>query len=457
MVGAELATHTFPREVERGRLIVAADHPGWANLLRTRKQAIFRRLGQSHGTLGIVRIVTVLADPHAAEMTEYYAAPPHREDLGDADELRDWAEQRIAAGGLVPVADLIERLEGAPPEEIRKRHLTRAADALARLSIGMAPDPRFDLRSPKLGEPVMLFPLPAGITHLEAVSAHYPPTLLSLVMGTFVAHADGAVSDPEWRHLDRAFRYSSVLTDSEKARLHANLDWMMAVPPDLAPIRRRVKDMGDEVRHGLGRLALAVVGADGVVDPAEVKAIEKLYRVLGIEAADVYRDLHALAAADEPVTVFRPTAAEPEHAVPAPQPAGAAADRAPIVLDQKRVAAVMADTAQVSNVLHAVFAADADDGADDAPEQQPEAADADDRSDRFAGLDAKHRGLAEELLRQPSWTPQEFEKLARQFRLMPAGALETINEWAFERYDAGLIDDDTNISVNREVLEVPAA
>lgn len=113
----------------------------------------------------------------------------------------------------------------------------------------------------------------------------------------------------------------------------------------------------------------------------------------------------------------------------------------------------MADTAQVSNVLHAVFA---DDG-DDAPEVQPEAADADDRSDRFAGLDAKHRGLAEELRRQPSWTPQEFEKLARQFRLMPAGALETINEWAFERYDAGLIDDDTNISVNREVLEVPAA
>ena len=371
----------------------------------------------------------------------------------ELDELKEWAQQRMAAGGLAPVADLVERLEGAPPEKIGKRQLTGAADALARLSIGMAPDPRFALRSPKLGEPVMLFPLPAGITRLEEVSAHYPPALLSLVMGTFVAHADGAVSGPERRHLIERFRSSSVLTDSEKARLQANLDWMMAVPPDLAPIRRRVKDMGDEVRHGLGRLALAVVGADGVVDPAEVKAIEKLYRILGIEAADVYRDLHALAAADEPVTVFRPTAAEAEHAILAPQPAGAAADSAPIVLDQKRVAAVMADTAQVSNVLHAVFA----DDADDAPDDQPEAADTDDGSDRFAGLDAKHRGLAEELLRQPSWTPQEFEKLARQFRLMPAGALETINEWAFERYDAGLIDDDGNLSVNREVLEVPAA
>ncbi len=75
----------------------------------------------------------------------------------------------------------------------------------------------------------------------------------------------------------------------------------------------------------------------------------------------------------------------------------------------------------------------------------------------IAGLDARHRGLTEELLRQPSWTPQEFEKLARRFRLMPAGALKTINEWASERYDAGLIDDDGNLSVNRDLLHAPAA
>ena len=389
----------------------------------------------------------------------------------DYAEAATWAEQQMAAGGLAPVAELIERLEGAPPEKIGKRQLTKAADALARLSIGMAPDPRFDLRSPKLGEPVMLFPLPAGITRPEEVSAHYPPALLSLIMGAFVAHADGAVSDLERRHLTTFFRSSSVLTDSEKARLQANLDWMMAVPPGLAPIRRRVKDMGDEVRHGLGRLALAVVGAGrGPSIPpkqgdrrqkalrhvAHVRylrkllAIKKLYRILGMEADDVDRDLHALAAADEPVTVFRPTTAEPEYAVPAPQAAEPAADSAPIVLDQERVAAIMADTTEVSNVLHAVFA----DEADDAPEERP---DADDGSDRFAGLDARHRGLTAELLRQPSWTPQDFEKLARQFRLMPAGALETINEWAFERYDAGLIDDAGNLSVNREILDAPAA
>ena len=178
----------------------------------------------------------------------------------------------------------MERLEGNPPERIGKRQLTGTADALARLSIGVAPDPRFALRSPKLGEPVVLFRLPDDVTRLEEVSADYAPALLSLVMGTFVAHADGTVSDLERRHLTERFESSKVLSFSEKARLRANLDWMMAVPPDLSVIRRRVTNVGEELRHALGRLALAVVGADGVVDPAEIKAIQKLYRILGIES-----------------------------------------------------------------------------------------------------------------------------------------------------------------------------
>lgn len=64
VVGAELAAHTRPVEVERGRLIVAADHPGWMHLLRTSEPAILRRLGRSHAALGIVRIVTVLRRPY---------------------------------------------------------------------------------------------------------------------------------------------------------------------------------------------------------------------------------------------------------------------------------------------------------------------------------------------------------------------------------------------------------
>ena len=403
-----------------------------------------RYLGRNPSGRGSIEAHALLPDP----LHSLFPCP-------ELDELKAWAQKRIAQGGLVPVVDLVELLEGDPPEKIGKRQLTGAADALARLSIGVAPDPRFALRSPKLGEPVVLFQLPDDITRLEDVSGDYAPALLSLVMGTFVAHADGTVSELERRHLTERFESSNVLSSSEKARLRANLDWMMAVPPDLGLIRRRVTNVGEEVRHGLGRLALAVVGADGVVDPAEIKAIQKLYRILDVETEGIYRELHALAATSEPVTVFQPTSPDTQYAIPAqPEKTAVTDDRVPIVLDQERVATIMADTTQVSNALHAVFSHEEEDAEVDRTE---EANGTTDQSERFAGLDAKHQSLVEELISRPSWTPQDFEKLARQFGLMPSGALETINEWAFERYEAGLIEEDETFEVNPEILDAPAA
>lgn len=369
----------------------------------------------------------------------------------ELDKLREWARARIEGGGAAPVEELIARLEGRTPERIGKRQLTGAADALARLSIGLAPDPRFALRKPRLGEPVVLFALPDGITRLEEVSGEYSAALLALVMGTFIARADGAVSELERRHLSARFESSKLLTASEKARLQANLRWLTAVPPDLAPIRRRVREVGAAVRRRLGRVALAVVGADGAVAPAEIKAIRKLYRILGLDAEGVYRELHALAAATEPVTVFRPQRPETGYAIPAPPREPAADARAPVVLDQERVAAIMQDTTQVSSVLHAVFADTAEEDQETHTEREPEP------GVRFAGLDARHRRLVEELLRQRSWAPPEFEKLARQFELMPAGVLETINEWAFERFDGALIEDNGTYEVNSELLDESAA
>ncbi len=62
IVGAELAAHTRPVEVEKGKLIVEVDHPGWVQLLNTGEPAIIKRLNRSHGSLSIERIITVLSN-----------------------------------------------------------------------------------------------------------------------------------------------------------------------------------------------------------------------------------------------------------------------------------------------------------------------------------------------------------------------------------------------------------
>ena len=65
------------------------------------------------------------------------------------DALRDWARHIAERGGVVPVADLIERLEAQRPQKLGARRLSAAADALARVGYGIAPDPQLSLRLPK--------------------------------------------------------------------------------------------------------------------------------------------------------------------------------------------------------------------------------------------------------------------------------------------------------------------
>src|SRR3546814_10607353 len=96
-------------------------------------------------------------EAHALLPEELAASMPSAE----REALREWGEQHIVQQeGLVRIDTLIERLEGEAPARIGRRAITNAADALARLSIGLAPDPRFAIRAPKVGEPVMLFRLP---------------------------------------------------------------------------------------------------------------------------------------------------------------------------------------------------------------------------------------------------------------------------------------------------------
>ena len=358
----------------------------------------------------------------------------------EMDSLREWAGEIIGAGGLCLVEAVIERLEGAVPENIGKRQLTDAADALARLSLGMAPDPRFALRSPKWGEPVVLFGLPEGVTRLEAVSDRYRSLLVLVAIGSFVALADESVSESELIALASAIDRDPDLPEGERSRLRANLKWMMVVKPDLSLLRRHLRNASNETSHEMGQIALSIAASDGVISGKEVTALERLYTALGLETGGIYSALHSLTSADDPVTVIPPVEGKPGFAVP-PRPDS----RSPLSLDADKVAAVMTNTAHVSALLKEIFQG-----------EEPEAEPAEDHgqaASEFGGLDEKHAAFLGELISRHHWDEDEYRTLARQFKLLPDGAMETVNEWSHERFGDLLIEEDNGFLINSEVKE----
>ncbi|MEC7819160.1 MAG: TerB N-terminal domain-containing protein [Pseudomonadota bacterium] len=357
----------------------------------------------------------------------------------ELEELKGWAREQVATGGLVPALDVISRLEGETPEKLGKRNLTGAADALARIGFGMAPDPRFSLRGPKIDEPVVIFELGEPIEQLEDVSPAYRTELFELALATFVAHADSKIVEAERRALREKIDAVSGLTELERKRLHANLEWYLDVPPDMSWLRSKLKDADAEHHLALRAAVVAIAHADSVIQSEEVSCIEKIYKALGIDAGLVYADLHAGDVPDGPVRVKAAEAEAPGEQIPDEPKAKAAS------LDAARIAAIRDDTERVSSVLGEIFST-AEDVSDEviAAHALPSS---------MADLDPKHAMLVEQIIQREHWTDDEFDEIVGKQGLMPSGALEVVNEWAFDRFDEALLDEYDGYDVSPDIAD----
>lgn len=368
----------------------------------------------------------------------------------ELESLHAWTAPRLKDGGLVKVSHLLRKLEGFYPDRATKKRLVRAAESLALLSIGMAPDPRFDFRGPRMHELAVLFPLPEGTATPEQVGDGYRHAFLSIAMCAFVAHADGDISPAERRQLDALADRAAGLTASESVRLRADIDWLMAVRPGLPPFRKPLTEIDGTARQAIGRSALALAATDGRPDPKEINALRSLYKALGLEERKIYRDVHELAtsrSASEPVTVRKPTKSRRGYEIPERNEAIQDSTRDGIDLDQERVEAIRADTMRVSAVLEDVFA---DNGRE--RETVEDSTESSDKSPFLAGIDTAYEGFLRELISRSTWSAIEFNALAAKFGLMPGGALETLNEWAYDRFEEPLIEEDEELQINEELV-----
>ena len=369
-----------------------------------------RYLGRNPDGRGTLEVQALLP----LELREHF--PSH-----ELEELRAWVSDKIENSGLILTTDVIAKLEGKKPEKATKSQLISIADALARVGFGLAPDPRFALRAPKLNEPVVLFDLGGLVEELEIVSDTYRLALIQLALGAFVAHADGNFATKEQDALRAQVDQIDGLDDQEKRRLRANIDWFAAVPPDIGLLRRKLKTSNDVESKNIRSAVVAIALSDGLIRPEEVVGIEKIYKVLGLDPALVYSDLHA---GDGPVRVKRAEPAAPGEAIPA-EAAGTSID-----LDMARIASIRSNTNRVSAVLGAVFAdqEDASGHMDNTP------------ISLLNGLNTKHTAMVAEIIEQDHWTEEAFSQLAAKHEVLISGALESINEWAYETYDEALLD-----------------
>jgi uncharacterized tellurite resistance protein B-like protein len=310
------------------------------------------------------------------------------------------------------------------------------ARTLESANVGFEPDVLSGAKPPKPEEKVVLFPLPPS-EPLSRANGPYLAAALTLQLASAVASSDGEFGIEEMGHLRETVLSWKHMTPSQTRRLLAHLGLLMQAPASLSALKKKFEPLDLSTKETIATFMATVAQSDGEVSPAEVKMLEKVYKALGVDSKKVFSDVHAVAAGT------KPTAA-----------AVAKVEETGFKLDPVRIAALQKDTEKVSALLANIFT--------EAEEQAPtmagpveveSGAEAVEEPKGLMGLDEAHSALARMLLSRPEWSREELLDVAADLDLMLDGALEHINEAAFDTHDMPLFEGDDPVTVNAEILE----
>ena len=330
----------------------------------------------------------------------------------------------------LPLYELLAVLGGAK-QAVNRDRARGLARALEGVEIGMEPHVLGGAKVPGEQDTIVLFAQPLMDSDVGS-RGEYQTASLTLQLASAVAQADGEFHDKEVTHLRAEIERWAHLSLAERRRLHAHLQWLTASPTTLAALKKKLEPLPTAARETLAVFMATLAQSDGFVSPKEVKFLEKVYKALGVESKRVFSDIHTAGSSGTPVCTVQ-------------------TEKHGFRLDLNRIAALQKDTMRVSALLSKIFTEDADGTSTPvAPMLEQEF---EDEANVPLGLDEDHSALLRLLLSRPEWTRAELEDAAADLDLMLDGAMEQINEAAFDAFDEPLFEGEDPISVNTKLLE----
>lgn len=393
-----------------------------------------RALGRSPGLKPTLSIVSKLPDPLRLPAVENVPGRPLEKIATLARNLEP-----------PPLKDLGEVLELDFVTSVGKSKLREAAALLGSLGFGITADPAYALRQPTADEQVMIFELQKASCGPLEPSPAYRAVQLSVMLGMAVGHADGSFDDSERGALIAKIETAGGLSADERTRLKAELGLVEKDSARLSEWTKRLKDVPLSAKNVLAAELVDIAASDGAVHAAEVKALEGLFKRMGLDQQYLYTLLHESGSSrkdDEPSTIIAATEGVSGSPIP-PEPAMRTVSK----IDLSRLNAIRTETRATASVLADIFLDETE------TSEAPSTIEVEiEEHDMFEGLERRYGSLVTELLSQETWAAADFDILARTAGLMPGAAREAVNDWAMDRYDDLLIEGDGPFVINSHLL-----
>ena len=362
------------------------------------------------------------------------------------EHTKAWMKSRASNGGLrnrlVSVKSIFVQLGEEEPLKINKKEAEMLSNIAEKAGFGVAPDITFHQAKPDITGKIMLFPGGHGDSFSPSREFRKIGTILRL--GALVAGIEDHISDLEISVLEKLIDKNERLSETEKRSLHAYLHWRLNTPANAAGLKKRLDALTKSEKVAISHILVGVAVADGRIDPTEIRQLEKLYVQLGLDKTTVIGDIYELSSEK-----FAPIHKRKETEFESPSTKSRLVTDASLSLDRDLLEYFEEETKDVQSVLDSIFADD-----DITDETESEITAEEQRCEEMnSGLEARYRHLYQKLITREKWSSEEVKQLCEDFQLMTDGAIEAINDWAFDNVDAPLIEDGTTVYIDLEVAE----
>ncbi len=342
------------------------------------------------------------------------------------NNLKTWLEQNTNDLNPIQASSLLKFWGYEDKKSITKKEVEYISILLEKLGYGFEPDLRY--HSSKIDSQGLVFLFKQVDAEFTEPDEAFLSMSLLLRLGAIIAHADGTFCDREKKYLKKLIDQQIHLKKEQKLRLTVYLEWLLNTQPNMVGLKNKLSVLDEDQKKNIAEIMLQTANADGIIDPEEIKQLEKIYKMLGIATDAVIADLHSLkATSSQPIIVQKATVDQTEYDIPE-QPKD---DVKGVVLDIKKIGLIEKDTKEIQSILKPIFS----------EEEQVSEIELEQSESDIQGLSKEYADLFHKLITQKQWPRDEIEKICNDQNLMIDGALETINEFALDKVGELLVEE----------------
>jgi uncharacterized tellurite resistance protein B-like protein len=356
-------------------------------------------------------------------------------------KMKQWSQDVISSGGLTDVVDFWKQLDKQIPNSITKKDMNFMNNFFEKIGVGMVPDIRYHYAKVEPDGKMVLFQEGHGQYFEPSKLFHEIGMILRL--GAMVAISDNNIHMAEVNILKKLIDHNTNLQPVEKVSLHSYLLWRLNSKINMNGLKANLSNLNMEEKKTISNILLSISLADGIINPAEIIQLKKLYKALGLDNSTVERELHQLKSSKlNQVDLSN----QYEHILKEETKDDT------FQLNNELLKLHELETNSVQNILDNIFIED-EDIKDENHEIQNITIEENNDVSNDIGLDIDHLILFNYLVSKNEWTEKEVQKFCEELDLMKDGAIETINDWSYELVDAPVIEEDENIFIDYEIVE----